>query len=94
MPVKDDDHMNFVFSLPYCGLDHEAAPLKYFSSLIGHEGENSLLSYLKSKDLATALSAGPSQYMNCFTLFQVGITLSKKGLKEYEKVAEAVFQYI
>ena len=34
--------------------------LNYIGHVIGHEGQNSLLSYLISEDLATNLMAGPS----------------------------------
>jgi insulysin len=47
VPVKDKDVLTILFELPYCEKEHETKPLKYFEHLIGHEGENSLLSYLK-----------------------------------------------
>ena len=86
--------LSFFFILPYYGKKHQTQPLKYFSHLIGHEGENSLLSYLKSEDLALELSSGCDDTMNCFSEFEINITLSKKGLEQYEKVIEAVYQYM
>lgn len=41
----------------------------YISNLIGHEGENSLLSLLKEEGLAVSLMSGPESYMQLFTLF-------------------------
>ena len=66
----------------------------YFSHLIGHEGENSLLSYLKQEDYAMELTAGGDGELDCMSDFNVSITLTKKGLANTDKVADAVFKYI
>jgi insulysin len=58
VPVKDKDQLIMYWILPYFQDDLKGRPLNYFSHLIGHEGENSLLSYLISEDLAVELSAG------------------------------------
>jgi len=58
VPVKDKDELIMYWILPYFQDDLKGRPLSYFSHLIGHEGENSLLSYLISEDLAIELSAG------------------------------------
>merc|ERR1711871_867127 len=71
----------------------ETQPLRYFSTLYGHEGENSLLSYLASEGLASALMAGEDHRLRAFTAFSVQITLTDKGIEDYQKVIEAVFKY-
>lgn len=80
-----------VWILPYMELDHDAKPLSYMSHLFGHEGENSLLSYLISEGLALELSAGGDHELWSFSTFTVNITLTKKGVENYESVIEAVF---
>lgn len=80
--------------LPYIEQEFRASPLSYFSHLIGHEGENSLLSYLKQEDYAMDLSAGGDHELECFSDFTVCITLTKKGLANVEKVVDAVFKYV
>jgi insulysin len=65
----------------------------YYAFLFGHEGENSLLSYLKSEGYANDLSAGGDHELWSFSNFYLDISLTKKGLANYEKVVEAVFQY-
>jgi len=65
----------------------------YYSFLFGHEGENSLLSYLKSEGYAYELSAGGDHELWNFSNFYVDISLTKKGLDNYDKVCEAVFKY-
>ena len=47
VPVKDEHKLSLAWPLPYCEKQHESKPLNYFSHLAGHEGKNSLLSYLK-----------------------------------------------
>jgi len=54
--------------------------------LFGHEGENSLLSYLTKEGYAMSLSAGEDHEMGIFSDFCITIGLTKKGLTNYEKV--------
>jgi secreted Zn-dependent insulinase-like peptidase len=61
--------------------------------LLGHEGENSLLSYLKSRNLALALSCGPDHELYGMSTMELNITLTKKGLQNVDSVIEAIFQY-
>ena len=93
VPVKDKDILTIFWILPYMQLDIASQPLGYYSFLFGHEGPNSLLSYLKSEDLAYELSAGGDHELWSFSNFYVDISLTKKGLANYEKVVEAVFDY-
>ena len=93
VPVKDKDVLSFYWILPNFELEHDSQPLNYFSHLFGHEGENSLLSYLISEGLALELTAGADHELHSFSTFFVEITLTKKGLENYERVVEATFQY-
>jgi insulysin len=61
--------------------------------LFGHEGENSILSFLIKEGYAMGLSAGADHEIGCFSDFVVTIDLTKKGLENYQKVAEVVFKY-
>jgi len=58
VPVKDVDEIHFMWTLPYTESDVKRKPLSYFSHLFGHEGENSILSWLKNEGLALELFAG------------------------------------
>lgn len=91
VPVKDRDQITIFWILPYVQRDIKAQPMGYYAFLFGHEGENSLLSYLKSEGLASELSAGGDHELWSFSNFYVDISLTKKGLQNYEKVVEAVF---
>jgi insulysin len=91
VPIQDEDILRFFWTLPICQDEWKSKPLHIISHLLGHEGENSLLSYLKQRGLALKLSCGPDHEMNTFSTLDVSISLSEKGIKEYETVVEAVF---
>lgn len=73
---------------------YKSNPLSYVSSLIGHEGENSLFSLLKDEGLALELTSWDWSMMNLFTFFFVTVTLTKKGLEEYTRVINYVAAYL
>ena len=94
VPVKDKNKLSLSWILPYFEKHIEEQPLHYISYLIGHEGYNSLLSYLISEGLAYELSSSTSHWLNSFSSLSVTITLTEKGLADHKQVIEAVFQYI
>lgn len=57
-PVLDKDELVIYWVLPYCEKEYSTQPLSYLSHLFGHEGENSILSYLKKEGYALTLSCG------------------------------------
>jgi len=62
--------LNVKWWLPTCyEKDYKKKPFRYFSHTAGHEGENSLLSYLISEGLALELSAGEEFDIHAMTLF-------------------------
>ena len=77
--------------MDYSEKDFKTLPLGYFSHLIGHEGENSLMSYLKKDGYVTSVSCGGSSSLESASYVSLNIVLTKKGLANYEKVIEAVF---
>lgn len=94
IPVKDKDMLSLVWYLPSTEAEYLSEPLKYHSHLFGHEGQNSLLSYLIAEGLALELSSSHDHELNgAFSNLNVDITLTKKGLAEYGRVIEAVFKY-
>lgn len=92
IPIQDYDSLTLVWALPL-STDEKTKPLNYLMFLFGHEGDNSLLSYLKSEGLALSLFAGDEDQLDSFSLFKVVIVLSEKGLQNYQLVIEAVFEY-
>lgn len=92
-PIKDKDVLEFCFILPYLELEYKSNPQKYYYHLFGHEGENSLLSYLKKEDYAMDLYSSGESHVKAYSDLSISISLTKKGLENYEKVIEAVFKY-
>jgi len=93
VPKKDTDKLIISWNVPYCEKDFKTVPLAYFTHLVGHEGKNSLMSYLKKDGYVTSVSTGSSDRLETESCFNLSIELTKKGLANYEKVLEAVFQY-
>ena len=94
VPVKDQDFLLFQWMIPDTEKYYKSDPLKYLTHLLGHEGPNSLFSMLKVEGLAVSLTAGPAEEMHLFAFMEVRIRLTKKGLREWERVANCVFVYL
>ncbi len=73
---------------------YETQPSRYLSHLIGHEGPGSILAYIKEKGWALGLSAGANPVCPGSAFFEIGIRLTPEGLKNYQEVVKAVFQYV
>ena len=92
-PVKDMRRVELVFPAPSKDEYWKSKPADLITFVVGHEGENSLLSRLKKKNLASSLSAwfDNSSYAGQFH-FDIGLT--DKGLKEYNAVVKEFFEYM
>jgi insulysin len=69
-------------------------PASIVGSVLGYEGKGSLLSKLKEEGLVLGLSAGGGSSHPNINSFGINISLTEKGLKEYERILELVFSYI
>ena len=75
--------------------NHQASkPASIVGSVLGYEGKGSLLSKLKEEGLVLGLSAGGGSSHPEINSFGINISLTAKGLKEYERILELVFAYI
>jgi len=68
-------------------------PLSYVTSLLGHEGEGSVISLLKKNNLVTALETGSWENRG-FTALRVTVSLTPEGLAKPEEVVCNMFRYI
>jgi insulysin len=93
-PIKDIRSLTFQFGLPSTIVDYKNKSLSMLGFCIGHEGKGSLLSYLKEKNLATGLSAGARMDSKHFSSFNISITLTPLGVKNWKECIKATFQYI
>ena len=94
VPIEDSDYLEIQWVTENLNPYYRENPGHYITALIGHEGKNSLLSYLIDEGLALELNSYHYTHMDLFTEFHVGVKLTKRGLAEYERVARIVFQYI
>ena len=94
-PVKDLRKMSMLFPLSSLEAYHREKPLSYIGSLLGHEGQGSLLSVLKKQGWAEGLSAGGSRNSGAGnSAFHIVINLTPEGLKHRNKVRALVFHAI
>lgn len=97
-PVKDKHMLEIIWSFPSMLPHYRKKPLSYLDFFLGHEGEGSLLAYLKSRYFATEVESGHSyngfELNTTATQFVVNLTLTDQGLDQFEEVLLAVFQYI
>lgn len=73
---------------------YDVKPMNYVGNLVGHEGQGSLLSQLKAEGLAEGLAAGSQLGWRGGSMFGVNITLTEKGMGDYERVLQLLFAYL
>lgn len=93
-PVKDLLRLNLVFPMTEALSKYKQKPTHYLGHLIGHEGEGSLLNWLKQKGWAESLSAGLGNNNRESSLFQISIALTQDGLNNVDAITEQAFAYI
>ena len=93
IPVKEEDQIIFQWIMPFCS-NYNAKPLKYLSSLFGHEGPNTLTSALNKDNLCNSLTAGSGRYSKTYMILSITITLTKKGLENYREVILRTLKYV
>lgn len=93
-PEASQRQLLLSFPMPDYSREYHAKPLHYISNLIGHEGEGSLLSLLKTQGWADGLGAGMGITYRGGAAFSVSVSLTEKGMQEREQVLEKLFEYI
>lgn len=93
-PVKEIRRLQFTFPMPETQSLYHVKPVQLLSSLIGHEGEGSLIALLKEKGWAEGLSAGRSLSTENETNLVVQIQLTKDGLLQVDRITQALLHYI
>lgn len=92
VPIKESQRLSLSFPVAPIKEHYRKKPTSYIGNLIGHEGKGSLLSLLKSKGWADALSAGLAASYDNEALFNVTITLTPEGLNHIDTMIGLVFQ--
>lgn len=93
--VMDRKEIEIYWQLPGVYRHYESKPLLYLSHLLGHEGANSILSFLKAEGLALSLSTSADSYnYRDYCLFSLSIDATEKGMSHYELILEVIYAYI
>ena len=92
--IKDIRSLSVEFPTIFLKDHQESKPATIVSTLLGHEGKGSLLSKLKEEGLVLSLSAGGGYSHPNINAFSVTVSLTQKGLREYQRVLELLFAYI
>ena len=82
------------FAFPDLRQFYRKNPCKIISHLVGHEGDGSILAYLKKKGWALELSAGLQAGGTGFSFFNINVEMTEQGLKNYAQILTIIFQYI
>lgn len=97
-PVKDITQIELTWALPPIQQLYKSKPLHYIAWVIGHEGEGSLLSYLKQKlwalDIVASCGEDGSEENSIYTLFSICLYLTNSGINNIHDVLNCVFQYL
>lgn len=93
-PVKDLRTLEVEFDLPTFADAYLSKPANLLASLIGHEGEGSLLSLLKAENLATGLTASGYLATPDYGSMSIRMDLTPQGLDSYREVVQLCLTYV
>jgi len=94
LPIKDVRALELLWTVPPFHTVYRSKPANYVAHLIGHEGPGSLLSELKARGWADALSAGVGKPTLHWEAFEVSVELTEAGAAAANEVIEAVYGYL
>lgn len=81
---NEEDRKNILKTQPEAILTH----------LIGHEGKGSLRSYLVDKEWINSIQAAISTDTTDLHIFEISISLTEKGFKNYLQIIDSIYTYI
>lgn len=93
-PIKDLRSLSVVWSVPPTRSLYKNDPTLLLGYLLSHKGKGSLFSQLQSRGLVTSLDASESTQFEDFSLFEVTLGLTQKGLANYQQALTLVYEHI
>ena len=93
-PLKDSRELSLLFELPKLEAYWQIKPGQYLASMIGYEGQGSLLQALKDKGWADSLSAGVILEDRGAGLFSIDIGLTPQGYEAREQILIELFAWL
>ena len=94
IPNKNLRQLSYYFPVASTRSHIDSKPVNYISNLLGHEGQGSLLSYLKNQGWADSISAGMGFEDDQQASVKVRIGLTEQGLQNTDGITLALFQSI
>lgn len=93
-PEQERRELSLSFPIPAVDPHYRSKPMHYIGNILGHEGEGSLLSRLKARGWAVALSAGTQFDYQGGAVFDVEIRLTEEGAAHTDEIVEWVFRNV
>ena len=95
-PIVESRQIKLMFATPPIddALIKKCKPYRVLSHLLGHEAPGSLHSVLDEEGLLIGLTSGTGLSISDFSLFALTISLTPKGMQQYERVLDLSFQWI
>lgn len=93
-PLKEERLLTLSFPLPDTTAYYQKKPLHYIGNILAHEGEGSLLSFLKKYGWAEGLSAGGGNHTRFDGSFDVNIQLTERGANAVDQIVALTFHVI
>ena len=93
-PTTESRRLTLLFPVPDTDAFAGSATLRLIGHLIGHEGETSLVTYLKAAGYANGLVAGEGIAMAESRSFSISVSLTPKGFDNRDHVVEEIFRTI
>lgn len=93
-PEADVRQLQVFYPIPDYREAYRSKPETYLGSILGHEGEGSLLSILKADGLADSLGAGAGLSYRGGALMSISIGLTQRGFEQRDLVLSKLFQAI
>ena len=94
VPVKNNDILNFYWFLPSYSKFYKKKPQNYVTSILGHEGPNTLTSSLLKDDLISSLTSGSEIIASAYSTIYISLNLTKKGLENVAEVIRRTLYYV
>ena len=94
VPIKDEDKISIKWFLDNQKNNYKEIPSYFCSNILGHEGPNSLTASLKRDNLISSLLAGGDDKADCFHIFTITVTLTKRGKDNWKEVILRILKYV
>lgn len=93
-PYREMKTLSIEFALPDVSDDYDTKPLSYVGNILGHEGEGSLLSFLKGQGWVDGLGAGLGITYDGGSMFSISMDLTDAGEQHIDAIIANVFAAI